>query len=659
MISLLRTTPPPFTMDRCVGVLSAYACTLALVALTNGTMAAHEETQTGGCATSGNCPLPSCPSMLFYVDPAGVVEVNATAEECCALCAAGTKLPQCATWSWSGNKWTPSSPCHLSRYAPIRTVPTASGGKGRNYTGGSAHNSPPAPAPAPTPRPVQPGTGTFWIDTSSAGRRQVFEGIQVELMSDSIGSNNQGMPGDGRPVPDDDITTLGVPHDLTPSERVRFATEVMSGVRTIRLAMGLYLRGLSPDNRSIVGRWPSQMSELKQLQDLSGVEGWAPEYWSPPPGWKSTRSYYSGTLASFNASFLSDFCDGVVRDVKYLQQAGLAIKHWGLQNEPNFAHDNATDPCPRPSLAATYASSSLPLVAGANAYSRCSYTQCSYYWAFKTCAAKIRQLDPSIRIHANSATGQLGASAVANDPATLPLVDAWTWHTVGSPSSATFGNKTFPNYGKLDYTNEMEYQPGSGYAGTAVGTVSCVNIFLNTLTFKNSPTGVMMLHAMKPTTNLEALGYGWTWWQSTGSKPDPALPNLKPNHFTYNYWTWNSVAPFVKTVPWNSHRLNVMEDKQRLSQRVVAFETPEQGRGGPLHVNTSAGKLIVVLTNEASITFNTTVRTTDGAARVWAGYSYEGSSSGAGFNVSLGAPVHGASFEATLPAYTIQWWYEQ
>ena len=46
----------------------------------------------------------------------------------------------------------------------------------------------------------------------------------------------------------------------------------MQGVRTIRLAMGLYLRGLSPDNKSIVGRWPSQMAELKQLQDLSQID---------------------------------------------------------------------------------------------------------------------------------------------------------------------------------------------------------------------------------------------------------------------------------------------------------------------------------------------------------------------------------------------------
>jgi hypothetical protein len=86
------------------------------------------------------------------------------------------------------------------------------------------------------------------------------------------------MPKNGQLVPDDDPSAIGAPHDLTPAERKRFATEVLRGARTIRLALGMYLRGLGPQSRSIVGRWPSQMAELRELQQLSGVEGWAPEY---------------------------------------------------------------------------------------------------------------------------------------------------------------------------------------------------------------------------------------------------------------------------------------------------------------------------------------------------------------------------------------------
>lgn len=510
-----------------------------------------------------------------------------------------------------------------------------------------------------------PRMASFIIDTSDAGRRQTFEGVMVELQADSIGSNNEGMPD----------TKIGVPHDLVPRERERFATEVLRGTRYMRLALGLFLRGLTADGRNIVGRWPEQMEELQQLHNLSGVQGWAPEYWSPPPYWKSTKSFYNGTLASFNDSFLDLFSTSVVRDVQYLISHGLPVTWWGLQNEPNFAYTNITKCTEHNGTAAEDSTMSLgPTGASAsgrtrstvlgggsmgNHYSQCHYSQCNYKKAFTACAAKLRAFDPRIRIHANSATGQLGASPIANDPSALRLVDAFTWHTVNAPSSATFGNSSAHlAYGKPDFTNEMEYQPGSPYSGTAVGTVALLNTFLNTLTFKNSPTGVIALHACKPTTNLEGLGYGWTWWWPTNGSASPSLPHLRRNHFTYNYWNWAAVAPMVKTVPWDSIRRVVHEDSQRLQQRVVAFETPPLGRGGPLHETTAAGKLIVVLTNEGSVSFNVTVGTTDGEHRAWEGFQYRGSTDGEGFNQSLGV-INGRAFETVVPAASIQWWYQK
>eukprot|EP00040_Diaphanoeca_grandis_P035078 m.219572 g.219572 ORF g.219572 m.219572 type:complete len:675 (+) comp33296_c2_seq5:61-2085(+) len=612
---------------------------------------------------AGQCGETTDNNTLGYVSPNGVTMVIAKdAADCCSAC---TDKPNCASWSMQ-HEWTPTTPCHLSPYAFVKKHANSPGN-----SCGTIRDAPPAPPPPPPgpPAPTQPN-GVYLIDTSTSGHRQVFEGVEVELMCDSIGSDNQGMPGDGTLVPDDSNTTLGVPHDLAPSERVRFATEVMSGVRTIRLAMGLYLRGLSSDNKSIIGRWPSQMEELKQLQTLSGIEGWAPEYWSPPPGWKDSQSYYSGTLQSFtNVSFIKEFANSVVRDVQYLQEAGLVVTSWGLQNEPGSSSGNITcnNTSPLPPLTvqlpetaidSTSMTDDLTLASRGNTYSRCAYSQCDYFVAFRETAKQIRELDPTIRIHANSQRGQLAASPIANDPETLPLVDAWTWHTVNQASSGTFGNNTHWAYGKLDFTNEMEYQPGSPYAGTPVGTVSCVNSFLNTLTFKNSPTGVIMLHAMKPTTNLESLGYGWTWWRSTGTPASPEFPDLQPNHFEYNYWNWNSVAPFVKTVPWNSIRLNVMEDTQRIYQRVVAFQTPQSGLGGPLHTHTAPDKLIVVVTNEYHTPYNTTIKTTDGVSRTWVGYSFSGSPNSSTFNISLGPPKQMSSVLTTLPPNSIQWWYE-
>jgi hypothetical protein len=71
--------------------------------------------------------------------------------------------------------------------------------------------------------------------------------------------------------------------------------------------------------------------------------------------------------------------------------------------------------------------------------------------------AKIRNLDPAIRIHANSWSDQVGVAPVAQDPEVLALVDAWTWHTVNALSVRTFGNDTRKwAYGKIDFTNEHE-----------------------------------------------------------------------------------------------------------------------------------------------------------------------------------------------------------
>ena len=81
-----------------------------------------------------------------------------------------------------------------------------------------------------------------------------------------------------------------------------------------------------------------------------------------------------------------------------------------------------------------------------------------------------------------------------------------------------------------------------------------------------------------------------------------------------------------------------------MHQRVVAFETPDAHvEKGPLHAGAAAGKLIIVVTNEVAAGFNqsygVTVRTTDGAPRVWRGYSFKGDAIGKHFNVSISAPV--------------------
>ena len=96
--------------------------------------------------------------------------------------------------------------------------------------------------------------------------KQTIRGLGFEIQSDSIGSDNLGLP----------EKVVAVPHDLDPAERKRFYSEMLSGFRYCRLAMGLYLRGTDPDQKQVIERYPGQMRDLKEMQDAARIEGFAP-----------------------------------------------------------------------------------------------------------------------------------------------------------------------------------------------------------------------------------------------------------------------------------------------------------------------------------------------------------------------------------------------
>ena len=255
------------------------------------------------------------------------------------------------------------------------------------------HSSGSAPADAPSP-------GRFVVD--AAALQQTIWGIGFEIQSDSIGSGNNGLP----------ESNSSVPWELVPSERSRLATEMLGGFRFCRLALGLYFRGTTADKKNIVERWPGQAAALAELAREARIDGFDVEYWSPPPGWKSKGSYIGGTLIGFDAATLDAFSDAVVRDLQYLEAAGLHPVQWGLQNEPPY---------------------STP-------YSCCVYDPQQYHAAFTACATKIRRALPNLTIHVCSNTGQTVTGApIAADPAAAALVDGWTWHCVGCPSSEQLG----------------------------------------------------------------------------------------------------------------------------------------------------------------------------------------------------------------------------
>ena len=420
----------------------------------------------------------------------------------------------------------------------------------------------------------------------------MIEGVGFEIQSDSIGSGF-----------DPNVTNKvsGVPHDLVPSERERFYHQMLTGFRTCRLALGLYLRGLDAAKQHIRGRWPTQMAELAELQNSSGIAGFEVEYWSPPPYWKGPNQTYSckgggstlryGGPGADNASFIERMTTAMAADVTYLRAHGLRIRWWGLQNEPGV--------CPY--------------------YAGLHYTPTQYHRVYASAAPKILAAAPGVRLEGGAQQGCKGtASELFADPVASRLIDSWTYHYGGSPASramdtswatdcaaAAAAAAAGPNGSSSSsssgsgaaasvWTNEYEYFKTSLVPGDTANLAAYV---INTFVFWNAPK-FTWLHALKPTYNSEAPGFGLGFWRPYDDNSTQKVP-LDKGHYRYNNGTWNAMAGFARHMPWNVRRVTVDEDEVRVQQRILAFITPPVGQGGPRHLETPSGCLGVVLVNLA------------------------------------------------------------
>jgi O-glycosyl hydrolase len=432
--------------------------------------------------------------------------------------------------------------------------------------------------------------------------RQTLWGLGVEIQSDSIGSGNNGLP----------AATTSVPHDLVANERTRFYKDMLKGFRYVRLAMGLYFRGLDAEQKQIVERFPGQAALLRDMIEQSGMEGAAVEYWSPAPYWKSSNSYINGSLKQFDAAFLDQFGDALVQDVNYLKSKNIPVVQWGLQNEPAI---------------------------GDAPYSSCYYTGNQYYTTFKAVAAKIRTNFPDVFIHANSWNGQsgFGGPEIRADATALSYVDGWTWHRIGTHSNEQITtNFTTNSVGKYVFNNEFEYLSGGATNDRFINTTQSI---MNWMTFQNSPTW-FWLHALKPTYNSEASGYALGFWRPEDDTDFTKYGNIQPGHWDYNKQNWHSIAGFLEYMPWNSVRYGVDEATVRNDNRIMAWKTPQ-------------GKFVIALTNRSStnsFTFNIDV----GGNRSFAGYRYTPSQA----NIALGAR-NGTAIAPTLPPQSVEFWVEQ
>ena len=434
--------------------------------------------------------------------------------------------------------------------------------------------------------------------------RQTILGLGFEIQSDSIGSNNNGLP---------DLVS-GVPYDLTTSERTRFYQQMLKagrsdrGFRYCRLAMGLYYRGLDPTQKLMRGRYPGQTQLLSDMLTEAGVEGMNVEYWSPAPGWKSNNSYISGTLKSFAAADLAAMGDAMVADLDYLSSFGIHISQWGLQNEPRF---------------------STP-------YSSCVYNATQYRDAFKAVATKVRAKYPNVHIHADSNDGWGGeiGQAIKADPAALALVDAWSYHRIGYDSNYQI-DKDFKvgAVGKPVYNNEFEYLDNATSDWRTINTAQSI---MNWMTFQDAPTWYW-LHALKPTTNAEAPGYSLGFWRPPHDDDFTHFPNIPKGHWDFNKRNWHGVAGFVRYMPWDSVRYHVDESTRQYDQRIMAWKTP-------------AGKPVFALTNRSSTeSFTYTIDTQTSAT--FHGQRFTPSV----HDQSLGTKS-GTTLTITLPPLSIEFW---
>lgn len=328
--------------------------------------------------------------------------------------------------------------------------------------------------------------------------KQTIWGIGFEIQSDAIGSGNTGLPEDRH----------AVPHDLIPSERERFAKEMLSGFRYCRLAGGLYWRGLDPEGKHLQPRWETQLEEIRQMMEWAGVEGVSMEYWSPAPYWKANNSYVgTGRQDKYNvlrcfgpdfakdpvykgdtARFLEDFAEANVKDIITLKEAGIKTSKWGLQNEP-FTNNGT--------------------------YSACKYyNSADYVKAYTAAAAAVRAYDKDILLFSDTEWGfPKKIASQMHDPKVASLVDAYCIHCIGVDSEKIRGyHKNIRAKLPLRpwFQNEYEYLSGGATPERCLNTTQHI---MNSFQLGENPTWYW-IHALKPFKNSEASGYSLGFWRS-------------------------------------------------------------------------------------------------------------------------------------------------
>ena len=475
-----------------------------------------------------------------------------------------------------------------------------------NHTPGEKTENPEDPGEVEMPDNMAKGAYKLLADKPG----QVIKGLGFEIQSEI--SAHANVNNENRP--------LGVPYDLVPSERKRLAEEMLKGFRYMRVGMGIYFRGVTPDHKNMIERKEGQAEAMVQLMKDAGVEGISMEYWSPAPYWKSNGNFIDGTLKSFDDDFLEEFTDALVQDVKYMKDKGFKVSTWGLQNE-----------CMYPEVG----------------YAHCHYTEDQFVKVFGKIAPKIRALDSDIEIIYDTNSGQNGSYGPKlwqENPQLLKYVDAWVYHRIGDNSDFVMDRRDSYKANSQDkpiYQNEYEYFSDQVKATTFEWLmVNTAQSIMNWMTFIESPKWYW-LHALKPIDDtLNRDGFGLGVWRPSYANESHDYPELAHGHWEFNWQNYNAIAGFLKYMPWDSRRYNVEEDEERHDNRIMAWKTPE-------------GKLVMAMTNRSDDWFEFDV-TLDGAKSM-KGFRFDKN----GRDVEIGSNSGASTVTAKLKPWSIEFWVEQ
>lgn len=453
--------------------------------------------------------------------------------------------------------------------------------------------------------------------------RQVVKGLGVEIYSDALNLHDDGM----------NMTDYGMLHDITRPERQRVYKEMLKGFRYLRLAGGLYLRGMDKEKKQLQGRWPEQMDELSELMRESGVEGFSFEYWSPLPYWKANgkltgRDNTENVLRCFGsdfkndpvyhgdtARFLDDFSTAVVKDIQFLKHHQLHLSFFGLQNEPMSN----------------------------TAYSSCTYKLLpreAYKRVFTAVAKKVRKADSTIKIIGDSQSLKL-VWPIVKDPRTFPLIDYMVMHHGGVDSKQVT---------KMQYETPLPlFQNEYSYSGAGdASPARCLNTLqhiLNWFQRREAPSW-FWLHALLPYNSGLSSGRALGLYRPIHAENDAEFPKgLKPGHWIWNPYNWYAVGSIMKHMPWDCRVVKVKEYQPDEDLRILAYKRPN-------------GKLTIVLSNRSfgSHTFHLHTAIVNGRFK---GYRYTPDEAGKDFmGIEIGE-LNGNVISPVVADMSWEFWEEQ